>query len=151
MNRYLASAISALALVVPVAAVQASGDYSCSPVWKLSNHSYGCNDSAVLAPGNDTRVNLFYLLRDRQGVGTAGLSYLPQGEDTDLGAGHNFLAWDGFASAFYRRGTAADAGADDRSGSRCVSLALGDEVFGAALQASRGLAASERAVLLTAR
>ena len=37
MKWYLASAVSALALFVPVAAVQASGDYGCSPVWKLSN------------------------------------------------------------------------------------------------------------------
>lgn len=150
MKRYLAAAVSALAVLAPSAAVHASGDYSCSPVWKLANGSYGCNDSAVLAPGNDTRVNLFYLLRDRQGVGTAGLSYLPRGEGSDLGAGHNFLTWDDFAAAFYRRGT-ADAAADDQSGSRCISLASGDQVFAAAMQASRGLPASERAALQTAR
>lgn len=151
MRWYLASAVSALALLVPAAAVRASGDYSCSPVWKLSNASYGCNDSAVLAPGNDSRVNLFYLLRDRQGVGTAGLSYSPQSEDTDLGLGHNFLGWNDFASAFYRPETAEGGGGDDRSGSRCISLALGDKVFDAAMQANRGLPAAERGGLLAAR
>jgi hypothetical protein len=155
MKWYLASAasaaVSALALFVPVAAVQASGDFSCSPVWKLANGSYGCNDSAVLAPGNDTRVNLFYLLRDRQGVGTAGLSYAPSSADTDLSSGHNFLGWSAFGSAFYRAGTADDTGADEHSGSRCISLALGDKAFDAALQANRGLPASERGSLSAAR
>ena len=151
MKRLVPLAVSALALLAPASALRASGDYSCSPVWKLANASYGCNDSAVLAPGNDTRVNLFYLLRDRQGVGTAGLSYLPLSENTDLSSGHNFLAWDGFASAFYRQSTADEAGADDHSGSRCISLALGGKVFDAAMQANRGLPAAERGTLLAAR
>lgn len=151
MKRLVPLAVSALALLVPAAAVQASGDFSCSPVWKLANGSYGCNDSAVLAPGNDTRVNLFYLLRDRQGIGTAGLSYAPPSEDTDLGSGHNFLGWSGIGSAFYRQGTVDDAGADDHSGSRCISLASGDKVFDAAMQANRGLPAAERGSLLAAR
>jgi hypothetical protein len=151
MRGYLAAAVSALALLVPLGALHASGDYSCYPTWKLANASYGCNDSAVLAPGNDTRVNLFYLLRDRQGVGTSGLSYSPQGEDTDLSLGHNFLGWDGFAWAFYRRGAADDDGGGDRSGSRCVSLALGDQAFDAAMHANRGLPAAERGSLLAAR
>lgn len=151
MKWYLASAASALAMLVPQAAVQASGDYGCTPVWKLSNASYGCNDSAVLAPGNDTRVNLFYLLRDRQGAGTAGLSYSPLNEDTDLSPGHNFLGWDEFAWAFYRQGRGDGGIGDDRSGSRCISLASGDKVFDAAMQANRGLPAAERGSLLTAR
>jgi hypothetical protein len=126
MKWYLASAACALAMLVPQTAVQASGDYGCTPVWKLSNASYGCNDSAVLAPGNDTRVNLFYLLRDRQGAGTAGLSYSPLSEDADLSSGHNFLGWDEFAWAFYRQGRGESGSGDDHSGSRCISLASGD-------------------------
>lgn len=151
MKRLVPLAVSALALLAPASAVQASGDFSCSPVWKLSNASYGCNDSAVLAPGNDTRVNLFYLLRDRQGVGTAGLSYLPLSENTDLSSGHNFLVWDSLAAAFYRRSAVEEGAADDHSGSRCISLASGDKVFEAAMQANRGLPAAERGSLLAAR
>jgi hypothetical protein len=151
MKWYLASAASALALFVPVAAVHASGDFSCSPVWKLSNASYGCNDSAVLAPGNDTRVNMFYLLRDRQGVGTAGLSYAPLSDETDLSLGHNFLSWDAFPTAFYRRSAVDEGGGDDHAGSRCISLALGDRAFDGAMEANRGLPAAERGSLLAAR
>ena len=151
MKWYLAPAISALALFVPGAAVQASGDYSCYPNWKLSNGRYGCNDSAVLAPGNDTRVNLYYLLRDRQGAGMAGLSYAPHNEDEDLTYGHNFLSWDGFEYAFYRLGTGQDGHSNEHYGSRCISLASGDTAYGAALQANRRLPAAERASLLSAR
>jgi hypothetical protein len=151
MKRCVATAISAIGLGGLAAPAGASGDYGCTPRWTLANGSYGCNDSAVLAPGNDTRVNLHYLLRDRQGGGLAGLSYAPAGEDEDLSSGHNFLGWGGFAQAFYRRTAAAEGDADDRSGSRCVSLTSGYSAFEAAMQANRGLPAGDRAALLTAR
>ena len=154
MKRYLAlakvGAASALGLAAFAAPVQASGDYGCTPRWTLFNGGYGCNDSAVLAPGNDSRVNLYYLLRDRQGVGTAGLSYAAPSESEDLGSGHNFLGWGGFAQAFYRlSSTGEDEGA--HSGSRCISLASGDAAFGAALQANRGVPAADRTALTSAR
>lgn len=152
MKRLVPLAISALALLAPASALQASGDYGCSPRWTLSNGGYGCNDSAVLAPGNDSRVNLYYLLRDRQGIGTAGLSYsAPREEgDEDWSAGHNFLGWGGFARAFYRL-EPTERQEDANAGSRCISLAAGGTAFAAALQANRGVAAAERAALTTAR
>ncbi|MEO5586430.1 MAG: hypothetical protein ABIQ81_01920 [Novosphingobium sp.] len=151
MQRLVRVAVSAIALLAPVAVVQASGDYSCDPVWKLSNGSYGCNNTAVLAPGNDSRVNLFYLLRDRQGLGTAGLSYPPSSDEEDLGSGHNFLGWSALGLAFYRQ-DAVDAGQSaDHYGSRCISVTAGDAPFGAAMRANRGVPAAELAALVSAR
>jgi hypothetical protein len=150
MKRYLALAASAMGLLGLASPAGASGDYGCLPRWTLFNGGYGCNDSAVLAPGNDSRVNLYYLLRDRQGAGTAGLSYAPASDDEDLGSGHNFLGWGGFAHAFYRLGSAGDEeGA--HAGSRCISLASGDEAFAAALQANRSVSTADRAALVSAR
>ena len=150
MKRYLALAGAALGLSALATPAGASGDYGCYPSWKLANGGYDCNDSAVLAPGNDSRVNLYYLLRDRQGATTAGLSYAPPSEDEDLGSGHNFLGWGGFAYAFYGIGS-SEADAGDHAGSRCISLASGDAAFGAAMADNRKLPAGERAVLASAR
>ena len=152
MKRYLTAAAAAIGACALSGPAGASGDYSCYPRWTLANGSYGCNDSAVLAPGNDTRVNLYYLLRDRQGAGWSGLSYpVPTEEgDLDLSSGHNFLGWGGFEYAFYRRNS---SGGDENelAGSRCVSLNSGGEAFAAAMQANRGLPAAERTALLGAR
>lgn len=150
MKRYLALAASAAGLAAVSAPAGASGDYGCSPKWTLFNGGYGCNDSAVLAPGNDSRVNLYYLLRDRQGVGLSGLSYAPASEDEDLSSGHNFLGWGGFAHAFYRLGS-SDGDGGDHAGSRCISLSSGDEAFNAALRANRGVSAADRVSLVSAR
>lgn len=150
MKRYLALAASALGLAGLASPAGASGDYGCSPRWTLFNDGSGCNDSAVLAPGNDTRVNLYYLLRDRQGAGLSGLSYSPPSEDEDLSSGHNFLGWGGFAYAFYRLGSSEEDGGA-HSGSRCISLSTGDAAFTAALQANRGVSAADRAALASAR
>lgn len=152
MKRLVPLAISALALLAPASAPQASGDYGCTPRWTLFNGGYGCNDSAVLAPGNDSRVNLYYLLRDRQGVGTTALSYAPPSEDDDLGSGHNFLGWGGFAHVFYRNGMQEDGGDNGgHYGSRCISLVSGDAAFSAAMQANRGLSVADRIALTSAR
>ncbi|MGN6358620.1 MAG: hypothetical protein ACTHLU_14230 [Novosphingobium sp.] len=151
MKRLVPLAVSTLALLAPASALRASGDYGCTPRWTLFNGGYGCNDSAVLAPGNDSRVNLYYLLRDRQGAGTAGLSYAPPSEDEDLGSGHNFLGWGGFAHAFYRSNPVDDGDSGGHYGSRCISLVSGDAAFNAAMQANRGVSAADRAALASAR
>lgn len=50
------------ALMWPAAA-RASGDFGCSPSWKLRHHDFtGCDSMAMLSPGNDTRVNLLLFL-----------------------------------------------------------------------------------------
>jgi hypothetical protein len=135
-------------LAVPQAA-GASGDYGCDPSWRLANRSFGsCGNSAVLAPGNDTRVNLFFLLRDRQPAPVSGLSYLATAE-VDPTTGHNFFAWRTLRRTFYP--TVELATEDDAYGSRCVSRDSGGAAFRAAMAAARGLPAGERAVLDLAR
>ena len=56
----LAGLIGGMLLPAPA---RASSDYSCSPTWKLDQPRFtGCDSMAMLAPGNDTRVNLALLL-----------------------------------------------------------------------------------------
>ena len=43
--------------------------------YNLKSVTYGFTGSAMLAPGNDSRVNLMFLLADKGGIGTTGLTY----------------------------------------------------------------------------
>lgn len=150
MKRLVPLAISALAAVLPIAPAGASGDYGCEPSWKLASDSLNpCGNRGMLAPGNDTRVNLFYLLLDRQRVPPAGRAY-PKQDYEDRSLGRSFFDWGLLRKAYdpaYERG--AEAG--EFAGSRCNSIASGAEAFGAAMAANRKLPAAERDALSRAR
>lgn len=74
----LRSRLASLLLAFTVAPLaEASSDSSCLPDWRLERHELdGCSSLAALVPGNDSRVNLFWLLAD-QGVLPAGVPALP--------------------------------------------------------------------------
>lgn len=128
----------------------ASGDFMCTPDWKLPNGSFAaCGNTAMLSPSNDTRVNLLFLMRDRQATPSAGLTY-PDLKFADPGLGHNFFSWDVAREAFFALPEADEA--DNGSyGSRCISLSSGSQAFAAAMQANRGVPAAERDRLTAAR
>ncbi|MDR3475880.1 MAG: hypothetical protein P4M09_29900, partial [Devosia sp.] len=110
----------------------ASGDFSCSVVWKLAQTAYAdCNNLPFLSPGNDTRVNLQLLLLD------AGKADLEPGPKTDppIAASASPFTWEAFADLIGPRAPtppdAADASNGDNGdyasgeGSRCRSNADG--------------------------
>lgn len=144
-------AISALALALPAGALQASGDYGCSVSWKLPSRDFDCANRAVLSPGNDSRVNLLYLLRDRQAV-PANATARPKREYDDVLFGNNFFDWGELRATFYPAAASDETEVGgDRYGSRCISLASGGEAFGAAMAANAKLPAGERSALASAR
>jgi hypothetical protein len=133
----VSASIAAVALLLPANPASASGDSSCYPRWSLYNRDFGCANSAALAPGNDSRVNLYYLLRDRQGATSAGISY-PKTEWEARLYGHTYFDWGLLTSAYYPKPVAAEgeqAAGPDYAGSRCVSLPSGDAGFTAAVGA----------------
>jgi hypothetical protein len=135
-------------LALPGAA-GASGDYGCYPSWKLGKQGFSnCDNRAVLSPGNDTRVNLFFLLRDQQRASVAGLSY--PADSNDLTLGRNFFYWGDLRKAFYPSAPEEGEGGDF-AGSRCISLASGAQAFGDAMRANRALPTAERDKLAGAR
>jgi len=150
MKRLVPLAISALAVALPFSPAGASGDYGCDPRWKLTSNSLDpCGNRGMLSPGNDTRVNMFYLLLDRQQVPSTGLAY-PKLDYEDRSLGRNFFNWTLLRKAYdpgYERGV----GAGEFAGSRCVSLASGAQAFGAAMAANRKLPTAERDKLVQAR
>ena len=74
--RLLALAAMAIAAPFAISPAQASSDSTCYPTWKIRQTSNnGCSGTALLSPGNDTRVNLLMLLHDRHG--SVGVSNVP--------------------------------------------------------------------------
>ncbi len=144
--RWMAAAIGLFAL--PGAAL-ASSDGGCTPRWKLVNRAGDCANRAMLAPGNDTRVNLMLLLRSRSGLTSAGLTYPDEGWEGE-GLGHTFLDWRSMRLAFYpAKGERGEEPAF--SGSRCASLTLATPTFKQALGAAFDVSQAERSALIEAR
>lgn len=129
-----------------VGPASASGDYGCTTSWSLDAPSFGCASSIVLSPGNDTRVNLALLARDRAGLAAKPGTYPDL--DWQTGYARNFFDWRLFAVAAYPESQWED---NDYYGSRCVSLKGADAAFAAAVAANGKLKDAERAALIAAR
>ncbi len=147
MARKLMMAASALGLWALSGAAWASGDGGCYARWKLFAKGRECASRAMLAPGNDTRVNMLFLLRDRAGLGMTGFAYPKQGWD-DEGYGHIFLDWGLLRASLISESSDSET---NYAGSRCASVVTGAPTFLAALAASRSLPAAERQLLQAAR
>ncbi|MDP3907998.1 hypothetical protein [Novosphingobium sp.] len=129
----------------------ACADFSCSPSWKLGSTSHDCASNAVLSPGNDSRVNLLFLLRGKAGLGVDAAKY-PALEYESGGYGRNFVDWQLLNESLYPKPPRAeDDEGSDFAGSRCISLNTGTPAFLSALNANPALAARERSALGTAR
>lgn len=125
---------------------QACGDGGCEMSWSLRSPNLSCAGRAVLSPGNDSRMNLLFLMADR--AGKAPDSSL--GPDfAGYGYGNSFFEWSMLRQA-YTPARSGEEEAPSRDGSRCDSLAGGANVFKAALAASR-IAAAEQEQLVSAR
>lgn len=124
----------------------ASGDYGCDPRWSLESTDLDCENGIVLAPGNDTRVNLSLLVRDRAGLASKPGTY-PE-LDWDYGYGRTFFSWDIFSNALYPQTQWPE---NDYYGSRCISLQGGDAAFSAAVASNSKVGAADRDALIAAR
>jgi hypothetical protein len=150
MKRLIPLAGLAMGLFAPAMPAQASGDYGCEPSWKPASDSLNtCGNRAMLTPGNDTRVNLFFLLRGQPRPASGAVAYRVNEWDRRT-LGRNFFYWKGLRKSFE---PAFDETADQSefAGSRCISLASGARDFGAALGRNTKLPAEERAKLAQAR
>jgi hypothetical protein len=139
---YAALFALSIALFWPATA-NASGDFTCSPSWRLSHSELtDCDNMAVLQPGNDTRVNLGLLLLDLR-VAKSGPRY-PTTADA-------LFDWPGFVDRF---DPPAKPSEDDSyaegEGSRCRTNASGGASFTAAVEKAK-LTAAERTALTAAR
>ena len=135
--------------------VNASADSTCYPDWKIKQTDRsGCSSTALISPGNDTRVNLLMLLHDRHGsVGRTSLSSdtaesrRGQAEPFDypifaLGLGSN----ESVANL-----VTADSVDQTPWSTRCMSSAAGAAGFIAALSKAKGLSSIEGVTLTAVR
>jgi len=143
-----------LGLTATTGVAWACADPGCAVSWSLASQELGCASQATLAPGNDSRVNLLMLLRDRAGLDFVGLKDPEQDMEWTNG-GVTFYSWRQLNMALfpgryeYFGGFAGEAAG--RTGSHCVSVESGAAAFIAAMAANRGLTAAERDSLTAAR
>ena len=129
----------------------ASGDVGCYPSMKLFHKGFsGCDSLAFLAPGNDTRINLVYLMADahRQKLEI-------QHHDKKRYPLPNDFApsdWQNFSEAL-KPETATDSAAQETigEGTICVSDVNGSAQFSAAVAAATDMSDKEKKGLSDAR
>lgn len=150
IGKLLGLLAAAAGLFAASGSVRASGDDSCYPSWRLASASFDCAGRIVMTPGNDSRLNLFLLLRSRGAVADAGLSY-PSHDFEDREFAHNFLTWDSVSSIYFPQPKPDSASDYVANGSRCDSASAGAKAFDDALTADRTMPAAERTALTKAR
>jgi hypothetical protein len=143
MHRLCAVLIAVVAALLWHAPAEASGDFSCSPSWRLGHGAFSeCDNMAMLQPGNDTRVNLALLLLDLRSKAAAR-----------TGTSHDALVdWPGFLAGYYpeAKKPEEDDNYSDGEGSRCRSNESGAAAFAAAVGAAH-LPPAEASALTAAR
>jgi hypothetical protein len=150
MTRARLRAIVGASLLAASGAALACTEVSCEVSWSLVGGGFGCQNSIVLSPGNDSRVNLMLLLRDKAGLGAAGKSYPKLDWDTQQ-FGHNFLDWSQLRESLFPSAEGEDGFSSVSGGSRCDSLTFGDDDFAAAIKANQRVPVAERDLLIAAR
>lgn len=126
----------------------ACADSSCYPSFKLFGGGRDCEDRGFLNPGNDTRTNLLFLLRDRGGPNVSVHPYSKPEYGTS-GFGDLFLDPGLQQAAYYPEvGGETDQA---HSGTRCANYAAATRSLVAAMQANTALPANERSALTAAR
>lgn len=151
--RSLAFAALAFAAPFAFAPAQASADSTCYPEWKIRQTDLnGCSGTALLSPGNDTRVNLLMLLYDRHGA--VGVSNVPDYDsyyDERRRSEAEPFNFPYFAGKLGPGRKDEDSEGDFPWGTRCMSNEAGSAAFIAAVGTAKGLSGAERATLAAAR
>jgi len=150
MARQFASPVIALGALLTSTAALACSDMGCEGGFNLIGNQQSCQGRAMLTPGNDSRINLLFLLNDRGARSTAGITP-PPGDGYDS-LGTVFFDWRGLRSTLYpTKEVTWEQREAGYTGSRCQSFAAGTAGLTAAMEANRSLPAAERTALLAAR
>ncbi len=140
MCRFLILVFAAVTCTFLSSPVQASGDYGCTPQWRVVQYENGgCNNSAILGPGNDTRVNLLLLMQD----------FYPDGKGAQSTGIEPLFEWRSLRDNLYYQKPKNDG--IFREHTRCGSNSDGAMAFEKAVKAAKNLTASERDALINAR
>lgn len=130
------------ALLGTAAVALACADITDYPVWRLAAPAYHDVGRPMIAPGNDTRINLVWLMRSLHPTADAGAAYPKRDWDTEQ-LGHSFLTWSSLRDSFWPQPRAAETGTP--------ACSPPTEDFSAALAANQAVPAADRAALLALR
>ncbi len=148
MVRNWSFALSAVLVLALASSARSSGCCDETPTWKLKQTLFnGYNNSVVMVPGNDSRVNLALLLADSHAPG--GLRLAATANPVDAADPAPLFQWTPFRDSMI-----APDNVNERisgSGSRCDSNVSGNVAFEAALNADRTVAAAEKSNLIAMR
>jgi hypothetical protein len=145
LQRFFSVVIIVVAACFWVVPAKASADMSCYPSWKLIHPALtGCDNMALLQPGNDTRANLVMLLADERG---RPLTTLPSGGPR----AEALFEWNTLRDSLFPGSPPDSSGFVEGEGSRCRSNRSGTLQFEAALAATSKLPDQDRTVLVDAR
>ncbi|MFN3517076.1 MAG: hypothetical protein ACK4YM_07945 [Novosphingobium sp.] len=153
MIRRHAKSLIALTALATSTVAWACADLDCEGRFNLLGQSQSCQGRAMLAPSNDSRINLMLLLADRGGRTMEGLKP-SKAEDSYSWVNHPslFLDWAMLRRAMFPAAAdPRDPGERSYAGSRCQSYAGGSAALVAAMKANTALPESERSALITAR
>lgn len=125
----------------------ACADVTSYPVWRLAAPEYDEVGRPAIAPGNDTRINLLWLMRSLHPVGDTGAAY-PEPDWATEQLGHSFLTWSSMRAALWPHPQPTD---DTSARGDPACAAPGQAEFAAALAANAAVPVSERSTLLALR
>jgi hypothetical protein len=129
---------SVIAFTFCHAPANASSDYSCTPQWTAVQPEFGnCTNSAILGPGNDTRVNLLLLMHD----------FYPAGAGNKTADDAPLFEWRDLNGNLF----SLEYGGRSNNHSRCASNIYGAEALEKAVNAARDMSAEERKDVIAAR
>jgi len=150
MRKVAAFVLLLLVVVLGHAPAQASGDFGCYPEWTLAHPDFsGCDNMAMLQPGNDTRANLLLLMLDKRGDAPVAAATMPTPDP--------LMDWATFGQQFQpvlpqdTNATDEDSSYAEGEGSRCRSDADGAAAFLTAISGAADVPQSESAALVEAR
>jgi hypothetical protein len=152
--KWFARFVLAMVSVIAASPVYASSDSTCYPAWKIKQTDLdGCSSTALMSPGNDTRVNLLMLLYDRHG--SVGVSHIPSYDSYADGLRRGEAQpfdYPVFANTLGPAKTKEDEHEDNSAAAtRCFTNDAGSLAFMAALGKAKDIPASEAATLSAVR
>ena len=127
----------------------ASSDMGCYFSVSLENATSTCSNTAAIAPGNDSRVNLNLLIRDARGLRPMPTSRPEPGPWSEFDSTHFGL--DDIWQAYWPRKKDEGSRYGAFGGSRCQSLESGTAAFTSALEAAGGVLTSVQRSLIKGR
>lgn len=145
--------LATLAVLCGAGALRASSDYvTAVPDWQIdtvapATDGLGLVSRPMLLPGNDTRVNLIWLMRSLRPVADGNAAY-PRAVFQYSALGHSFLTWGSLRDTYWPRPR------DDsfpEAPPKCSAPADANAAFAAALAASKAVPAAERDALTAQR